>query len=131
MARRRWRHRCRAHRSNGQPCRAWSIDHAFVCAAHGGRAPRVRQAAAVRRVEDRLQRAFSAQQEKFREERTDWWTARIMHAAAVLDRDPMDIVAEVKRQGWIVDMIGHRWPAGLRLEDEPQPRVDHRFRPRF
>lgn len=39
---------CRAHRSDGRPCRRWAIRGAAVCPAHGGRAPQVRRAAAER-----------------------------------------------------------------------------------
>jgi hypothetical protein len=45
----RWRVRCTAHRSNGQPCRAWSVHGASVCVAHGGAARQVRRAG-LRRV---------------------------------------------------------------------------------
>lgn len=52
-ARRRVRHplpsvRCHAHRSDGQPCRRWSVRGATVCPFHGGNAPQVRRAAAER-----------------------------------------------------------------------------------
>jgi hypothetical protein len=41
----RLRVRCTAHRTDGAPCRAWAIRGGRVCAAHGGRAPQVRDAA--------------------------------------------------------------------------------------
>lgn len=41
--------RCRAHRSNGEPCRKYAVIGATVCDRHGGRAPQVK-AAAARRV---------------------------------------------------------------------------------
>jgi len=44
-ARLRLRVRCTAHRTDGAPCRAWAIRGGRVCAAHGGRAPQVREAA--------------------------------------------------------------------------------------
>jgi hypothetical protein len=44
-ARLRLRVRCTAHRSDVAPCRAWAIRGGRVCAAHGGRAPQVREAA--------------------------------------------------------------------------------------
>ena len=50
MAPNRQARRCKARRSDGQPCRAYAIIGGVVCAAHGGRAPRVRQAARVRHV---------------------------------------------------------------------------------
>jgi len=49
MARKRQARRCTAHRTDGQPCRAWAMNGATVCPAHGGRAPQV-QAAARRRL---------------------------------------------------------------------------------
>ena len=51
----RTRVRCAAHRSDGRPCRAWAIHGGWVCAAHGGRAPQVAQAA-----RERLERAALA-----------------------------------------------------------------------
>jgi len=44
---------CTAHRTDGQPCRGAAINGGTVCAAHGGRAPQVKEAAA-RRVLDSL-----------------------------------------------------------------------------
>lgn len=37
--------RCHAHRSDGQPCRAWAVRGAAICIAHGAGAPQVRRAA--------------------------------------------------------------------------------------
>jgi hypothetical protein len=53
----RLRVRCTAHRSDGEPCRAWAIRGGRVCAAHGGRAPQVR-AAARRRLESAALTAY-------------------------------------------------------------------------
>jgi len=37
--------RCTAHRSNGDPCRAFAMHGGHVCVVHGGKAPQVRLAA--------------------------------------------------------------------------------------
>lgn len=37
--------RCTAHRSDGEPCRAYAITGGRVCVYHGGKAPQVREAA--------------------------------------------------------------------------------------
>lgn len=37
--------KCRAHTSNGKPCKRWAIVGGFVCATHGGSAPQVRRVA--------------------------------------------------------------------------------------
>jgi hypothetical protein len=39
---------CSAHRTNGEPCRAWAIHGGRVCRTHGGAAPQVKAAAARR-----------------------------------------------------------------------------------
>ncbi len=42
--------KCKAKRTDGQPCKAWPIKGAEVCRVHGGRAPQVKAAAKRRRV---------------------------------------------------------------------------------
>lgn len=56
----RWRVRCRAHRSNGEPCKRWAIRGGFVCPSHGGRARQVRRAAEMRLVEIAISRTYNA-----------------------------------------------------------------------
>jgi hypothetical protein len=38
----RWGVRCTAHRTSGQPCRAWAIRGGYVCRTHGGAIGHVR-----------------------------------------------------------------------------------------
>lgn len=45
--------RCAAHRSNGEPCRAYAVRGATVCVTHGGASPQVRAAAARRQAEEK------------------------------------------------------------------------------
>lgn len=45
VARKRQARRCRAHRTNGAPCKGWAVYGAQVCRAHGGSAPQVQAAA--------------------------------------------------------------------------------------
>jgi hypothetical protein len=51
MGRKRQALSCSGHRTDGQPCQAWAINGGEVCAVHGGRAPQVKAAAAVRVAE--------------------------------------------------------------------------------
>ena len=46
-ARKRQALKCAGHRTNGDPCKAYAINGGKVCAAHGGRAPQVKAAAAL------------------------------------------------------------------------------------
>lgn len=43
--------RCRAKKTNGQPCGNWAMNGTTVCSSHGGKAPQVR-AAAERRLRE-------------------------------------------------------------------------------
>lgn len=47
--------KCKAHRTDGEPCQAWAISGANVCRVHGGSAPQVRYKAAERMAEVRKQ----------------------------------------------------------------------------
>lgn len=49
---------CKAHRSNGDPCRAYAMKGQRVCSAHGGRSP-IGKAAAARRLEEEKARAVA------------------------------------------------------------------------
>lgn len=53
----RWGVRCTAHRTNGQPCRAWAIRGGYVCRSHGGSVGHVRAKAAWRWELVRVRRA--------------------------------------------------------------------------
>lgn len=37
--------KCKAHRSNGEPCNKWAIQGGAVCNTHGGSAPQVKMKA--------------------------------------------------------------------------------------
>jgi hypothetical protein len=56
----RWAVKCRAHRSNGMPCKRWAIRGGFVCPPHGGRARQVRRAAEMRLLEIAVGRTYDA-----------------------------------------------------------------------
>lgn len=43
--------RCRAHNNRGEPCGLFPMHGGTVCSVHGGKAPQVRRAAAVRIAE--------------------------------------------------------------------------------
>jgi hypothetical protein len=60
----RTRVRCTARRTNGEPCKAWSVHGCWVCRAHGGAKTAVREAGQLRlfrlAVERQFRRAFDA-----------------------------------------------------------------------
>lgn len=51
--------RCRARRTDGQPCGCWAIRGGYVCRVHGGAAPQVRAKANARLEAARLYRQFA------------------------------------------------------------------------
>jgi hypothetical protein len=86
--------RCRAHRTNGQPCEAYAMVGGFVCSAHGGRAPHVRAAAARRFADAKAQHKMNVEVPLF--------LARL----AEEDR---------ARREWVADVLG--------LDDPNDPRT--------
>ena len=51
--------RCRARRTDGQPCGCWAIRGGYVCRVHGGAAPQVRAKADARLVAAQVCREFA------------------------------------------------------------------------
>lgn len=130
MTRRRWRHRCRAERVSGDPCRAWAISGGTVCTAHGGASPQVRRAAEVRLAELSLRRALDHARTRHAQVRQTWLIARVRWAAGALGRDPAEVAVELARPFGSVFLLvpaGVEWPAGLRDEDEPRLKFDRRY----
>jgi len=124
MARVRQARRCHAHRSDGQPCRAWAIVGGFVCRAHGGAAPHVRREARVRALEASIRRGFDPAYARWLRELAEWQARRIMITAELLgipprEVQPMDI-------GFCREWYGR--PDGP--ETEPKLRMDRRYGPR-
>ena len=124
MARIRQGRRCRARRTNGQPCKAWAIVGGYVCRAHGGAAPHVRQAAERRAAEAQINRAAAAALERYGRHWREWQAKRvattsIMLGIPVRDVQPADI-------GCCRSLYGV--PDGP--ETAPAVRTDRRYGPR-
>jgi hypothetical protein len=124
VARIRQARRCRARRTNGQPCKAWAIVGGYVCRAHGGAAPHVRQAAERRALEAQINRAAAAALERYGRHWREWQAKRlattsIMLGIPVRDVQPLDI-------GYCT--ATHGTPAGP--ETAPRVRLDRRYGPR-
>jgi hypothetical protein len=123
VARKRQARRCRARRSDGQPCKAYAVLGAVVCAAHGGSAPAVRAAALARYWRARTGYAYGSAYERWRREAGEWQARRVLGAASILGVSPADVIAGDLL--WLV-MEGH-----LPGEDSaPRIRVDRRYGPR-
>ena len=58
MARKRQARKCAAHCTDGRPCRGYAVAGGAVCAAHGGRVPQVKAAAARRVAEAAAHAAY-------------------------------------------------------------------------
>ena len=85
VARVRQARRCRARRTDGQPCRAWAIVGGTVCRAHGGAARQVRHAAERRALEADLYRAFADACRRWAAEVARWEAERVAVTAELLD----------------------------------------------
>jgi hypothetical protein len=124
VARMRQARRCRAHRGDGQPCRAWAMMGGFVCRAHGGSASRVRYAAHCRLTEANCLREFEVTYARLLRELAAWHWERVTVTAQLLGIRPADVRPSdigVCR-GWF------GVPAGP--ETAPRIRHDRRFGPR-
>jgi hypothetical protein len=78
VARVRQARKCRANRTDGEPCGGWAIVGGFVCRAHGGTAPQVLHAAYVAQVEAALRRQFAAESARWRREWAAWQAHRVV-----------------------------------------------------
>jgi len=125
VARVRQARRCHAHRSDGKPCRAWAITGGYVCMAHGGAAPQVRQEAAIRRFEEPIRKAFDLAYARWLEECREWQVQRIVTTSMLLDIPP----AEVTVFDMVLCRMEHGVPGGE--DTKPKIRVDRRYGPRI
>lgn len=123
MARKRQARRCKARRSNGQPCRAYAVLGAEVCAVHGGRAPRVRVNGLARYWSGRTGYAYDVAYARWRREAFEWQVRRFLGAASILGISPADVTPG--------DLLYLAWEGQLPGEaDAPKIRVDRRYGPR-
>lgn len=123
MARRRQARRCRARRTNGEPCKAWAIVGGSVCRAHGGSAPQVRRRAAVRQFEASAYTAFEVAYARWQREVQEWHVGRVMAAA-----DHFGIAPETVTQGDL--LAGYMLGVVPSETTKPRIRVDRRYGPR-
>ena len=84
MARVRQARRCRAHRTNGEPCKAWAINGGYVCRMHGGATPSALRAAEWRLDRAAIHREFRAAERRYAADMLRWRGDRILTAAAWL-----------------------------------------------
>lgn len=124
MARRRQARRCKAHRRDGQPCRAYAINGGVVCTKHGGAAPQVRRAAEARVVKQQFDRSFYPAYARWQRELAEWRVSRIVEAARLLDID----VDDVTPSDVVVCVAFHGLPS---QDDAPKIRFDGRYGPRL
>ena len=94
MARVRQARRCRGRRSSGQPCRAWAIRGGFVCRAHGGAAPAVRDKVNRRLEIARIYREFAAADERYEWDLRRWRIDQILTTARLLKIDIEDVTRQ-------------------------------------
>jgi hypothetical protein len=123
VARRRQARRCRARRTNGEPCKAYAITGGFVCRAHGGAAPQVRYEARVRRFEATMNIAFDKAYRRWRREAEDWQVRRILAAADLFGISPDKVTPGEILVGGIEGVIPGE-------DTMPKIRVDRRYGPR-
>ena len=124
MARKRQARRCRARRTDGEPCKAYAITGGFVCRAHGGAAPQVRYEARVRRFEATMNIAFDKAYRRWQREVQDWQAGRVLAAADLFGISP----DKVTPGDILVGVIEGAIPGEAAM---PTIRVDRRYGPRL
>jgi hypothetical protein len=117
--------RCSAHRSDGEPCRAWSIVGGYVCRSHGGGARHVREAARRRVVEAQLRRGFDVAWSRYLRETAEFHAQRIATVAELLGIPPHKVGAADIR--YCRRVHGRPRP----IDDAPVLRHDWRYGPRL
>lgn len=123
MTRKRQRRRCRARRTDGQPCGAYAVLGAPVCSAHGGSAPKVRVSGLARYWEVRTGKAYDRAYARWRREAEDWQVRRFLAAASILGVSPADVTPG--------DLLYLAIEGQIASEDTmPRIRVDRRYGPR-
>ncbi|WP_131802460.1 hypothetical protein [Parafrankia soli] len=122
MPRVRWAVPCRAHRTDGSPCRAYAIRGGRVCRAHGGASPNARQVANTRMILDDFHRAFDREAKTLGERKTAWRVNRIIEAARHLEMDPVEVARSPVLVGFAEGWGKYSPPPA------PERRDDHRFR---
>jgi len=120
VAKKRQARLCGARRTDGEPCGGWAMLAQDVCAAHGGKAERAKQAAYRRHVEARLRRAFEHDWAQFQTEVFEWNVRRVAFAAVTLGI-PVEKVTEAD-VWWAYSEAGRKSPP------PPELRRDRRFK---
>lgn len=123
MARKRQARRCKARRTNGQPCKAFAILGGEVCATHGGSSWRVKMNGIVRHWEPIVGGAYDRAYQRWRREVFDWRVRRLLGAASILGVGP----AEVTEGDLLWLAIDGQIPSESTM---PKIRVDRRYGPR-
>ena len=123
MARKRQARRCKARRTNGQPCRAYAMLGCEVCHAHGGAAIQVRAAGIEAYWKPVIHGAYDRAYERWRREVGDWQVRRVLDAASILGVSPADVTAG--------DLLWLAVDGQISSESTmPKIRVDRRYGPR-
>lgn len=116
--------RCRALRSDRQPCGGFAMVGQSTCSVHGGRSPRARAAAHHRVVEAQLRRGFQVSYERWQAEWRAWQAHRIAVTSGLLGIPPH----KVHHVDMAVCRAEHGVPA--HPDEAPVLRWDRRYGPR-
>lgn len=85
--------RCKAVKRNGEKCRAWAVRGAVVCVAHGGAAPQVRRAAAVRVSAAEARAEMERAAARYQRDLERWQRRRVALTAELMDIRPDRVTA--------------------------------------